>query len=146
MDLSSFAVELHTFLRNEAPPVYQDPELFLKGTYLTGPVADILADTILRLNGKPSSSPVNSLATGFGAGKTHTLLLLYHIIQNPAIGITYIRKHNLKIGNVTIPKTKVVAIDCRQLKRNTIWGEIADRLGQYAKFEKYDTDPSPPPT
>jgi len=146
MDLDKFAVELHTFLRKEADSVYQDPTQFLNNTYLTEPMGEILSDTIRRLNGL-SAQPIDYLVTGFGAGKTHTLILLHHVISNPILGLDYINSSGLnkKIGSVKIPSTRVVAIDCRQIKRNTLWGEIADRLGAYKKFEKYDQSLAPPP-
>lgn len=146
MDLDKFAVELHTFLRNEADSVYQDPQQFLNSTYLTEPMGEILSDTIRRLNGLPAQ-PIDYLVTGFGAGKTHTLILLHHVISNPILGLEYVDNSGLhkKIGTVKIPNTRVVAIDCRQIKHNTLWGEIADRLGEYKKFEKYDQGLTPPP-
>lgn len=147
MDLNKFAVELHSFLRGNAHPTYQDPQKFLGKTYLTDTMAEILGDTILRLNGR-TAEPVHSLATGFGAGKTHTLILLYQVISNPELGMQYVnktKKLDKKIGTCTIPDTKVIAIDCRQIKRNTLWGEIAQKMGQYELFEKYDKTNTPPP-
>jgi len=147
MDLNKFAVELHSFLRGNAHPTYQDPQKFLDKTYLTDTMAEILGDTILRLNGR-TAEHVHSLATGFGAGKTHTLILLHQIINNPDLGMQYVKntkKLDKKIGTCTIPDTKVVAIDCRQIKCNTLWGEIAQKIGQYELFEKYDKTNTPPP-
>jgi len=103
-------------------------------------MAEILGDTILHLNGL-TAEPVHFFETGFGAGKTHTLILLYQIISNPDLGMRYInkiKKLNKKLGAHTIPDTKIVAIDCRQIKHNTLWGEIAHKMGEYALFEKYD--------
>src|SRR5437867_13121666 len=75
LKLHKFAVELHEFLDGEADPVYQDPKLFLKNTFLTSQMKLILRDSLLRLT-KGSGTPATIIDTGFGGGKTHTILLL----------------------------------------------------------------------
>lgn len=37
-----------------------------------------------------------------------------------------------------MPQAKVVAIDCRRLLKNTLWGEIAASLGKYMEIKEYD--------
>ena len=57
LKLHKFAVELHEFLDGKADPVYQDPKLFLKNTFLTSQMKLILKDSLLRLSqgvGNPS--------------------------------------------------------------------------------------------
>ena len=139
-----FAVELHEFLSNNADPVYQDPTLFFQNTYLTNQMKSMLKDTLLRLD-RNEGVPVTVIDTGFGGGKTHTLLLLHHIFKNPSNGFEYISKFNLdKENNIQkIPDVNVVAIDCRDVKKNTLWGEIADRLGKYEQFKEYDEKRKP---
>ena len=139
-----FAVELHEFLSNTADPVYQDPTLFFQNTYLTNQMKSMIKDTLLRLD-RNEGVPVTVIDTGFGGGKTHTLLLLHHIFKNPSNGFEYISKFNLdKENNIQkIPDVNVVAIDCRDVKKNTLWGEIADRLGKYEQFKEYDEKRKP---
>jgi predicted AAA+ superfamily ATPase len=139
-----FAVELHEFLKNTADPVYQDPALFFENTYLTNQMQGMLKDTLLRLD-RNEGVPVTVIDTGFGGGKTHTLLLMHHIFKNPSIGFEYISKFNLdKENNIQkIPDVNVIAIDCRDVEKNTLWGEIADRLGKYEQFKEYDEKRKP---
>ncbi len=139
-----FAVELHEFLQKTADPVYQDPSKFFQNTYLTNQMKGMLKDTLLRLD-RNEGVPVTVIDTGFGGGKTHTLLLLHHVFKNPTLGFEYISKFDLdkehKIEK--IPDVQVVAIDCRDIKKHTLWGEIADRLGKYEQFKEYDEKRKP---
>jgi predicted AAA+ superfamily ATPase len=57
LKLYKFAVELHEFLNGQADPVYQDPELFFKNTFLTSQMELTLRDSLLRLS-KGSGTPV----------------------------------------------------------------------------------------
>ena len=139
-----FAVELHQFLKKSADPVYQDPALFFENTYLTNQMKGMVKDTLLRLD-RNEGVPVTVIDTGFGGGKTHTLLLMHHIFKNPSIGFEYISKFNLdkETNTKKIPDVNVIAIDCRDVKKNTLWGEIADRLGKYEQFKEYDEKRKP---
>ena len=81
LDVSKFAVELHNILDGDADKSYLDPKSFLDNTYLTESMKIILKDSLLRLkDGK--GQPVHVLDTSFGGGKTHSLVLLYHIFKN----------------------------------------------------------------
>ncbi len=144
LELHKFAVELHDVTAGLADPVYQDPQKFLDNTYLTNQMKSILKDTLARIENS-QGTPTVIIDTGFGGGKTHTLILLYHIFSNPKIGFEYVRKYGLdaELGIQNITDTRVVAIDCRDIKRNTLWGEIADKLGLYASIREYDESVKP---
>ena len=81
LKLHKFAVELHQFLDGQADPVYQDPELFLKNTFLTSQMKFILKDSLLRLT-RGFGTPVTIIDTGFGGGKTHRRAIA-PLIHNP---------------------------------------------------------------
>ena len=144
LQMEKFAVELHSFLRGEADPVYQDPRLFFDNTYLTDQMRRILKGALTRLDAS-RGMPFIVIDTGFGGGKTHTLLLLHHIFGNRQVGFEYISKYNLaaECGVSAIPAARVIGIDCRDIKNNTLWGEIADRVGLYDRLHKYDKSYSP---
>ncbi|MDE0525348.1 MAG: DUF499 domain-containing protein [Thaumarchaeota archaeon] len=142
LELHKFAVELHDVLSGNADPVYQDPRKFLDNTYLTSQMQNILSDTLNRLE-HSRGMPCIIIDTGFGGGKTHTLMLLYHVLSNPGIGFEYIKKHSLDrtLGLSRISSVRVAAIDCRDVKKNTLWGEIADRLDTYDAVREHDESP-----
>lgn len=144
LKLHKFAVELHEFLDGQADPVYQDPTLFLKNTFLTSQMKLILRDSLLRLT-KGLGTPVTIIDTGFGGGKTHTILLLHHIYNNRELGSKYISKYNFEkeYAISKIPDVKMITIDCRKIKKNTLWGEIADKVGKYNEVKQYDVNKQP---
>ena len=141
---AKFAVELHEFLDNSAGNVYQNPEVFFDNTFPTDQMKLLVQDTLKRLEtGLGQSTTV--INTGFGGGKTHSLLLLHHIISSPNDGLRFIKKINIssEFGIEKIPDARVVTIDCRKISKNTLWGEIAHRLGQYEKFREIDDNKRP---
>lgn len=141
---AKFAVELHEFLDNTAGPVYQDPKLFFENTFPTNQMKLLVKDSLVRLeSGK--GQPVTVINTGFGGGKTHSILLLHHIINHPKEGLEFIKKINLttEYGIEKIPTAKMISIDCRKISKNTLWGEIADQLGQYENFKEFDVERKP---
>ena len=141
---AKFAVELHEFLDNTAGPVYQDPEIFFENTFPTNQMKHLVKDSLIRLE-SGRGQPVTVINTGFGGGKTHSILLLHHIINNPEKGLKFIKKINLtsEYGIEKIPEARMIALDCRKISKNTLWGEIADQLGQYDKFKELDVEKKP---
>ena len=138
-DMKRFAVELHSVLDGSADPIYIEPKLFLDNTYPTENMKYVLREALRRLSGK-GGEPVLVLDTEFGGGKTHTLLLLYHVFKNRDLGSEYIREIGLhkETGILEVPEARVVAIDCRRISRKTLWGELASELGRYQEFEEED--------
>jgi len=61
---------------------YKDPERFIKWTYLTDGLKFIVKNIIRRMAGE-DSEPLVLLKTTFGGGKSHTLLLAYHLLTSP---------------------------------------------------------------
>lgn len=144
LELHQFAVELYDLITGDADPVYLLPSTFFKNTYLTSEMKGILKDVLLRLE-LGVGNPAIVIDTGFGGGKTHTLVLLYHILSNPDSGFEYIKSYNLdaELGLEKISPVRTIAIDCRDIKRNTLWGEVADRLGKYQHVKPFDEAKTP---
>ena len=144
LDLHKFAVEMHDLTSGNADPVYQDPEKFLDNTFLTTQMRSILRDVLYRVT-RSLGKPAIVVDTGFGGGKTHTLMLLYHVLSNPKIGFEYSKRYDLdrELEIDSLPDIRVVAIDGRDVKRNTLWGEIADKLGKYDLVKEYDESTKP---
>lgn len=144
LDPSRFAVELHSVLDGTADPIYTDPKLFLSNTYPTANMRYILKEALRRLSSR-GGQPVFILDTEFGGGKTHTLLLLYHVFRDRKLGTDYIRELGIdkEVDVLEVPEARVVAIDCRRVKRKTLWGELADALGRYEDFKDEDSQVRP---
>ena len=57
---------------------YGNPVSFFNRTYITPGMRALLVNTVQRLNGS-GGDPVIQTKTGFGGGKTHSLIALYHL-------------------------------------------------------------------
>lgn len=68
--------------RPETAAVYRDPSLFFKNTYPARDLIRIVREVfaVLAKGGEPGLAL--RLSTGFGGGKTHTLLTLWHLAEN----------------------------------------------------------------
>jgi hypothetical protein len=82
LSLATFAADLYQVLMGEAKPVYQDPKEFFALTYPTYNLRELSKDIVLRLAGK-NDKAVRQLALPYGGGKTHTLITLYHLVNDP---------------------------------------------------------------
>ena len=100
---------------------------------------------MLRLK-EGTGQPVHVLDTSFGGGKTHSLVLLYHIFKNKDLGTKYISNYNFKKQyNIDkVPDASLACIDCRRITKKTLWWEIANSLGKYDAFKKFDDSKIPP--
>ena len=145
LSIGKFAVELHSILDGTADKSYLNPEIFLDNTYVTDAIELVIINSLQRL-AKNQGKAVDLLDVSFGGGKTHSLVLLYHIFKNKEIGTKFIKENGIakNYGIDEIPDVDVVAIDCRQMKRQTLWGEIADRVGKWNDFEKLDKEKKSP--
>ena len=60
---------------------YGNPVSFFNQTYITPGVRTLLVNTLRRL-GDNGGDPVIQTQTGFGGGKTHSLIALYHLVKS----------------------------------------------------------------
>lgn len=145
LDASEFAVHLDQVRDKRAPKVYQDPARFFERTFLTKSLSGLAVEVLRRLSGvKTETSAVFNMTTQFGGGKTHALLLLYHLASNSDAardwqGVSRLRE---LAGIKAIPQAKVAVFVGTEFdpisgrggsdgtpRRHTPWGEIAYQLG-----------------
>ena len=78
-----FAIALEQVVSGTAPEDYKDPEKFFSRTCFTRALCEHTGMVLRRLAGKTeNTAPVLALITQFGGGKTHTLTILYHLLEN----------------------------------------------------------------
>ncbi len=82
-DASVFAADLGEVLEGRGAVDYRDPAAFFGKTYLTKGLADLLTGVVRRVTGHKDGEPVVQMQTPFGGGKTHTLLAIYHLLNDP---------------------------------------------------------------
>lgn len=138
IDIAQFAATLGGVAAGTARPEYLDTTTFFSRTYFTEDVKAMVRDILSRLNGGDGESAIE-MQTPFGGGKTHALLVLYHLLKNPtaALAVPGVRE---ALGDLIIPDGAGVAVIDGTLMGtdpvnkedgstvNTLWGEIAHQL------------------
>ena len=157
LDESVFAANLGDVMMGTGNEIYLDPKQFFKKTYVTNGLRNIATRVVQALNGGVTENRVISLQTGFGGGKTHALISLYHIVKNgAALNDVLIEANVLAKGLMpTFDNAKIAVFtnntnDVAQGRTvaegfviHTLWGEIAYQLGgveAYKTIEKNDVD------
>jgi len=111
LTLQMFAANLYEVAAHPNPAsIYSSPAEFFALTYPTYNMRELAKDIALRLAGK-SGKAVRKLALTYGGGKTHTLITLYHLFNDPAAlpdlpAVAEFRNH---IGFAP-PKARVAAL------------------------------------
>lgn len=150
LDESVFAANLAEVVLGNGREIYNNPVVFFSKTYFTAGLKNV-ARTVLRgLNGKEDAeNRVISLQTGFGGGKTHTLISLYHICKwgKQATKSQYAQELLSHTGDPEFETAKIgVFTNTTNDPANgrttpdgitiqTIWGELAYQLGGKDAYE-----------
>ena len=150
LDESVFAANLGEVALGTGQEVYTNPTMFFEKTYVTAGLRDIANRVVRALNGEESENRVISLQTGFGGGKTHTLISLYHIAKaGRSLSASAYTAHllqegltpkydNAKVAVFTNNTTDVTQgrITDEGITIRTLWGELAYQLGGVEAYEK----------
>ncbi len=152
---SEFAADLQEVYEGRAKTAeYGEAEIFFNQTYITPGLRGLIVNTLRRLSGNQGGEPVIQMKTGFGGGKTHSLIALYHLVTSAEILTTlpedtYARLraeiHDIMQeaewhpamgidANVSVlVGTYLSTTDADATKRgeplNTLWGMMANQLG-----------------
>ena len=82
LDESRFAANLAEVADGSGREIYTNPDVFFQKTFFTSGLKNIAKRVVQGLNGgQDSENRVISLQTGFGGGKTHTLISLFHLAK-----------------------------------------------------------------
>lgn len=150
LDESIFAANLNEVASATGPEVYTNASMFFEKTFVTAGLREIANRVVLALNGEQTENRVISLQTGFGGGKTHTLISLYHIAKSGNNILNFPSceqmmndgvKPNFNKSNVCVFTNNTTDIvQGREvedgIKIYTLWGEIAYQLGGKSAYEK----------
>jgi predicted AAA+ superfamily ATPase len=138
---AEFAADLWQVYLHKGSDEYKDPTEFFRRTFLTEGLKQLLANALVRLNGK-AGDPVIELQTNFGGGKTHSMLALYHLfsgtsgvdlpgvedlLKQTGAGVPTEVKRAVIVGTKISPGKAHKKPDGTTVR--TLWGEIAWQLG-----------------
>ncbi|WP_287359318.1 DUF499 domain-containing protein [Mesorhizobium sp.] len=90
LDDAIFAASFGKLIRDEGPDIYRNPDRFFQNTHPTAALSRLCRDVFDRHASPTEAGAVLRLSTGFGGGKTHALMTLWHLAQNigdPTMGI-----------------------------------------------------------
>lgn len=149
LDESVFAANLAEVASGNGREIYINPEMFFQKTFFTAGLKNIAKRVIQGLNGgQASDNRVISLQTGFGGGKTHTLISLYHLAKwgKKAIKSDHIKDLFEFTGKPEFESARIAVFtnatnDPVQGRRegsftiHTLWGELAYQLGGAHAYE-----------
>ena len=149
LDESIFAANLAEVASGTGREIYTSPEMFFQKTYFTAGLKNIAKRVVQGLNGgQDADNRVISLQTGFGGGKTHTLISLFHLAKwgKKATNSEYTKEllqttgepkfdtaHIAVFTNTTNDPAQGRKVDGITIK--TLWGELAYQLGGAAAYE-----------
>ena len=150
LDESIFAANIEEVATGTAPVVYQDIVSFFDRTYVTDGMRELIRRVVQALNGKESQNRVISLQTGFGGGKTHSLISLYHVVKDSrtfrdlAAARTILDAEDMpqfESARVAVfTQNTVSVVDGHQVEdgiiTHTLWGELAWQLGGREGYER----------
>ncbi len=150
LDESVFAANLAEVALGNGREVYKDPATFFSKTYFTAGLKNVAKTVLKGLNGnEDAENRVISLQTGFGGGKTHTLISLYHLCKWGKAACDSLHTEDL-LRYTGIPEfdsariavfTNTTNDAANGRKTNdgvhiqTIWGELAYQLGGKEAYE-----------
>ena len=150
---SEFAADLEQVITGKASREYGDPAEFFSRTYITPGIRTLLVNAIKRINGQ-GGDPVIQTKTGFGGGKTHSLIALYHLASSPDALANDPEVQRLFTDADVDPNQHAVAkvaviigsyhsaATTRTTRNgnplNTLWGEMAYQLGGQEAYDLVD--------
>ncbi len=138
LDDAIFAADFGSLIAGDrCPEVYREPAAFFENTHPAAQLKKVVEVVFGRLADPKEAGTMVRLSTGFGGGKTHTLMSLWHLAKN-------IKDH--KLGTDLLPAAgrpkdvTVVAIDAGKAglpvfsvhgrtQIHSLWGEIFYQLG-----------------
>lgn len=149
LDESIFAANLAEVAAGTGREIYTSPEMFFQKTYFTAGLKSIAKRVVQGLNGgQDADNRVISLQTGFGGGKTHTLISLFHLAKWGKKASRSVHTNELlattgdpKFDSANIAVFTNTTNDPAQGRKvegitiRTLWGELAYQLGGASAYE-----------
>ena len=150
LDESIFAANIEEVASGTAPVVYQDISYFFECTYVTEGIKELIRRVVQALNGQESQNRVISLQTGFGGGKTHSLISLYHVVKDSSTfkrldtASSILEPQDMPQFDharvAVFTQNTVSVVDGHKVSddiiTHTLWGELAWQLGGREGYER----------
>jgi hypothetical protein len=137
LDDAIFAADFGDLISGKAPKVYGDAKTFFQNTHPAKQLCKVIEAVFERLADPKEAGATLRLSTGFGGGKTHTLMALWHLarnIANPSMGTEVLpaagRPKSVTVVAVDLGKSgHPIFSQYGKIKVHSLWGDIAFKLG-----------------
>ncbi len=112
----------------------QDAERILEITYPTKTLSTIIKNTAQNLNGDSEFSEGGQIVGGgYGSGKSHIELVIYHLFNSPKIGQAWVDQQGI---DVEIPtKTRTAALQMFNLEKD--YNRLSEAVGDYLGIDEW---------
>ena len=124
---------------SEEDRIESNPEKLFRVTYISSALKRALERVNEKLTGISNQGAI--LIVGpYGAGKTHGLITLYHILKEPQISKNWLR--NWKVETTLPSSTKTCIISTRRYDVDFLWEPIFPKLGRpdiLSKIKRFPT-------
>jgi len=133
LDDAIFGADFDAVVEGKAPEVYSNPKVFIQNTHPAKELKRIVELVFARLADPKEAGAVIRLSTGFGGGKTHALIALYHLAGNvgsktfgtdllPAAG----RPKKVTVAAIDVGKAGTpIFAEHGAVKTHSLWVELA---------------------
>lgn len=137
LDDAIFAADFGDLIAGKAPKVYGDPKTFFQNTHSAKQLCKVIESVFDRLADPKEGGATIRLSTGFGGGKTHTLMALWHLAKNiddPGMGTDLLPAAGRpkKVTTIAIDAGKAgvpIFSTHGNLKIRSLWGEFFFQMG-----------------
>ncbi len=141
-----FAADFGSVVEGTAAPVYQDAQTFFRNTHPTSHLTQMTARVFGQLRNANEMGVVIRLSTGFGGGKTHALITLWHLAHHlsdtsePTTRLLPMANRPERVRVVGIDAQKAGNIVFRKhhdAETHSLFGELAYQLGGIDALQKH---------
>jgi len=137
LDDAIFAADFGDLVAGKAPGVYGDAVTFFNNTHPAKQLCKVVGTVFERLADRREGGATVRLSTGFGGGKSHTLMAMWHLAQNisdPAMGTDLLpaagRPKSVTVAAVDASKAgSPIFASHAKTQIRSLWGELAYQLG-----------------
>ena len=138
-----FAASFGHVISKEAPGVYLDPVAFFRNTHPARALKGIVTRVFGLLGSAEEAGASLRLSTGFGGGKTHALIALWHLAHHtddPTLGTELLpaagRPQHLAVAGIDASRWgRTIAVRHPDAVTHSLWGELAYQLGGVPALE-----------
>lgn len=116
---------------NESSLNLEEGRDFMRKSYLTKGMLQLVQEAMKRLSGGKGSRPVFKLKQAMGGGKTHLLKTIAYLARYPELREEFFPLQTGGFGDKT---AKIAFFNGRNQPEDFFWGQIASQLGKPAFF------------